>query len=106
MSGAMLISLYNAGLLPNYTFQSVNLGEDHLFSLFAKAAGFTLATLSEGNLPFGCAWKGLPTSPQQLIEDDKKIIHSVRYWEGMTESDIRAFFKEQRQPVLHKITSS
>lgn len=99
MSEAFLIYLYNNGLLPNHTFRSLNLGEDHLFSLLAKAFGFTLESLSGANEPFGCAWKGLPASPEQLIRDNKKIIHSVRYWNDKNESDIRAFFKQQREEV-------
>ncbi len=100
MSEAYLISLYENGLLPNYTFQSLNLGEDHLFSLLAKANGFMLSGLCGDGLPFGCAWKGLPVSPEKLLADNKKIIHSVRYWEDMKEDDIRSFFKEKRKPVI------
>ena len=96
MSAAYLISLYENGLLPNYQFQTLNLGEDHLFSLLAKAKGFTLRSLSGEGLPFGCAWKGLPVSPEQLISDGKKVIHSVRYWNDEKENDIRLFFKEKR----------
>ncbi len=96
MSAAYLLSLYQNGLLPNYTFQSLNLGEDHLFSLLAKAKGFTLQSLSGEGQPFGCAWKGLPVSPQQLLDDGKKIIHSVRYWNKEGEKDIRLFFKNKR----------
>ncbi|MDQ2752314.1 MAG: hypothetical protein M3R72_04750 [Bacteroidota bacterium] len=96
MSEAFLICLYQNGLLPNAAFRSLNLGEDHLFSLLAKAFGFTLENLSGKNKPFGCAWKGLPVSPEELIADNKKIIHSVRYWNDKNESDIRTFFKERR----------
>lgn len=96
MSANYLLSLYENGLLPNYTFQSVNLGEDHLFSLLAKANGFTLHGLCGDGEAFGCAWKGLPVSPEQLIADGKKIIHSVRFWNHQKEEEIRLFFKEKR----------
>ena len=102
MSEALLICLYQNGLLPNHTFRSLNLGEDHLFSLLARAFGFTLKSLSGENQPFGCAWKGLPVSPEQLIADNKKIIHSVRYWNDKKENDIRTFFKERREGVAEK----
>lgn len=105
MSSAYLIALYENGLLPNYKFQALNLGEDHLFSLLAKAKGFTLQSLSGEGKPFGCAWKGLPVSPEQLISDGKKIIHSVRFWNDEKESDIRLFFKGKRT-VDEKQTAS
>lgn len=100
MSEVFLICLYNNGLLPNLTFRSLNLGEDHLFSLLAKAFGFALKSLSGKNQPFGCAWKSLPVSPEQLIADNKKIIHSVRYWNEKKESDIREFFNEKRKSFI------
>ena len=105
MSENLVRCLYEKGFLPNSTFQLLNLGEDHLFSLLAKAHGFTLESLSGNNEPFGCAWKGLPVSPEQLISDNKKIIHSTRYWEDKKESDIRKFFKERRRFIINKDSS-
>ncbi len=99
MSPNYLNSLYQNNLLPDRTFRSLNLGEDHLFSLLAKANGYTLNDLSSNNLPFGCAWKGLPVSPEQLVADKKKIIHSVKHWESSQESEIRQFFKDRRETV-------
>ena len=88
-------------LLPSYYFSNLNLGEDHLFSLLAKATGFELGNLSGRNMPVGCAWKGLPASPEQLKKDGKKIIHSVRQWKDMDEQAIRTYFKTERtRPAL------
>ena len=105
MSEQLLGCLYRNGLLPNPAFHSLNIGEDHLFSLLAKAFGFTLQSLSGNGQPFGCAWKGLPVSLEQLINDKKKIIHSVKYWNDKSESDIRSFFKEKRGKVVKAIPS-
>jgi hypothetical protein len=96
MSEALLKALFNKGLLPHYTLGSLNMGEDHLFGLLAKAAGFHLGNMASGSLPFGCAWKGLPAPPEHLFEQGKKIIHSTRYWQNMNEMQIRAFFREKR----------
>lgn len=100
MSESFLIQLHASRLLPLKKFRSLNLGEDHLFSLLAKATGFELGSLSAKGMPFGCAWKGLPVSPEELAGDNKKIIHSVRYWNNMTEKDIRAYFSAKRKPLL------
>ena len=99
MSEPLLIQLHASGLLPYEKFRSLNLGEDHLFSLLAKATGFALGCLSAEGMPFGCAWKGLPVSPHQLAQDNKKIIHSVRYWKEMKETEIRAYFSAKRKPL-------
>lgn len=96
MSYQLLQSLYNAGLLPHLTLGRLNLGEDHLFGLLAKAAGFELGNMASGNLPFACAWKGLPAAPEQLLHSNKKIIHSTRFWKNDNEDDIREFFRLKR----------
>ncbi|MDB5007287.1 MAG: hypothetical protein JWQ84_2250 [Mucilaginibacter sp.] len=95
MSEGFLIELRKLGYLPKEEFISLNLGEDHLFALLAKATGFELRNLGE-NGPFGCEWKGLPVAPDKLLLDKKKIIHSVRFWENLKEHEIRSFFKEKR----------
>jgi len=95
-SESCLRKLEDAGLLPNTTFRNLNLEEDHLFSLLVKSVGLNFGDLSSGNLPFGCAWKGLPASPRELYASGKKIIHSTRYWAHMNEADIRLYFKIKR----------
>jgi hypothetical protein len=96
MSPSCLAALYADGLLPAKSLRTVNLEEDHIFSLLVKSSGFTLADLSRGSLPFGCSWRGLPDSPEGLLDRGKKIIHSTRYWGEMKEREIREFFRERR----------
>jgi len=97
MGETFLKTLLEHRFLPNLLLGKLNMGEDHLFALLAKSLGFELGDLSAGRLPFGCAWKGLPVSPEQLKKDGKKIIHSTRSWQDMKEADIRNFFIKQRQ---------
>jgi hypothetical protein len=42
------------------------------------------------------AWQGLPYSPQEIVANDKKYVHSVRYWKDLDEAAIRGFFRKQR----------
>lgn len=91
-----LLALRRRGWLPLYPLKQIELEEDHLFSLLARAAGFTLGDLSSGSRPMGCEWKGLPASPEELYTIGKKIIHSTRYWQEMTEEEIRDFFVARR----------
>ncbi len=96
MNELCLIKLREEGLLPDYKLKTLNLGEDHLFSLLAKAVGFDLGSLSHKGMPFACAWKGLPAAPDQLYDEGKKIIHSTRYWQDMNENEIRECFSKKR----------
>jgi hypothetical protein len=103
-SYACLKTLLSEGLLPAGQLKDLQLEEDHLFAILAKSAGFGLASLSGDGQPMGCAWKGLPAPPLQLLADRKKIIHSIRYWEDMREDEIRQIFRERRrllQPDLN-----
>jgi hypothetical protein len=96
ISPSFLKKMDEEGYLPNYNFRGVMLEEDHIFSMLARLLSFELIDLSMGTMPFGCAWKGLPASPETLWAMKKKIIHSTRYWADMKEPEIRAFFKEKR----------
>lgn len=99
----LLQKLADLKLLPDTILGRVDLEEDHLFSLLAKAVGFQLGSLSGPGLPMGCAWKGLPASPETLLNDQKKIIHSTRFYGPMDETAIRKYFARQRattNPVL------
>lgn len=96
LNEAFLISLANAGMLPVYGLKNSRMEEDHLYSLFAKVAGFEMGDMASGNLPFGVFWKRLPASPETLLDREKKIIHSTHAWEEMNEDQIREYFKDRR----------
>lgn len=100
-SHSLLLALHRNRLLPNKLLGQLNLGEDHIFSLLAKAMGFNLGDLSLPGLPLALAWKELPASPEQLHTERKKVVHSTRKWEQMDEEQIRNFFKAKRQqPII------
>jgi len=96
VSELFLQKLREAGMLPDYGIRKIYLEEDHIFGLLAKAVDFELGDLETGNLPFGVAWRGLPTSPEELYLRGKKIIHSTKRWKDMSEADIRQFFRDKR----------
>jgi hypothetical protein len=72
------------------------LAEDHIMGLLIRAIGMELGDFATGHKPLGIKWRGLPDSPEKLLERGKKIIHSVRYWEEMKEAEIREFFRNKR----------
>lgn len=77
-------------------FKDSEISEDHLFSLLSFTCGFRLGDYATGDLPMGLSWRGLPDSPENLIKRNKKIIHSVKFWEDMPENEIRSFFAARR----------
>ncbi|HTE33493.1 MAG TPA: glycosyltransferase family A protein [Chryseolinea sp.] len=91
-----LEKLRDNGLLPMKNVVGTELDEDHVFSIMTYSVGLHLGNLAVGNLPFALTWRGLPASPQTLVDADKKIIHSTRFWKEMKETEIRQFFKDKR----------
>lgn len=99
VSELFLQKLREKNMLPDYGIRKIYLEEDHIFGLLTKAADFELGDLESGNLPFGVSWRSLPTSPEELHQKGKKIIHSTKIYKDLSEADIRAFFKEKRLKV-------
>ena len=106
ISPIFLKRLHEKHMLPDHRLRKLNMGEDHLFALLAKAFGMDLGNLSGPQLPFGCAWKGLPVSPEELLRDQKKIIHSTRRWNHLDEAQIRDFFKQKRQSPPERVPAA
>jgi hypothetical protein len=96
ISYSCLLRLSATGLLPCQNLKNVNFGEDLLFSLLVKVVGMELGDLGSGGLPVGCAWQGLPASPE-VLSSNKKVIHSIRFWNEWKEDNIRTFFKRKRE---------
>ncbi|MCC7450777.1 MAG: glycosyltransferase family 2 protein [Anaerolineae bacterium] len=93
---ALIDKLMNHNLLLREELRRSKLQEDHIFALLCKAAGMELGQFGDAAHPMGIAWRGLPQSPQQLIRQNKKIIHSTRFWRDQDEQQIRAFFRARR----------
>jgi hypothetical protein len=70
---------------------------DHIFGLLIYSVGLKHGDFSTGSLPMGLRWRGLPCSPEELLARGKKVTHSTRFYDAMKETEIRRFFKEQRQ---------
>ena len=84
-------------LLPLKNLLGADLEEDHFFTMLIVSVGLELGDLASGDLPFACTWRGLPASPETLYEDNKKIIHSTRFWKDIKEEEIRKYFGDKRE---------
>lgn len=100
MNELLLQKLNQAKLLPVYPLKNSRLEEDHIFGMLAKVVNMDMGDLASDGLPFGCACKTLPASPETLYQNGKKIIHSTRAWENMREQEIRQYFKNIRNSGL------
>jgi len=93
MSHACALRLRQAGLLVHPKLAALRLTEDVLISVLAASVGFRLGTFDRGDdTPFALEWGSMPTAPQELIARKKKITHSVKSWQDMTQPQIRAIF--------------
>lgn len=97
ISKRCLEKLDEEGCLPKPALKNANFGEDLMFSMLVRSVRFQLVDLSGKDLPFGIAWRGLPASPDVLLKSNKKIIHSTRFWDKMSEKEIRTYFQQHRQ---------
>lgn len=70
--------------------------EDIAMTVSAYACGGVAADLNDDGQPFGTLAHGLPDTPVRLIERGFSIIHSVKDFEEMKESETREFFRQRR----------
>lgn len=77
-------------------FVWTNFEEDHLFGILVRAANYELGDMMSGDLPFAIAHRELPDHPDSLLKSKKKLVHSVKRFDGLNESEIREKFRQAR----------
>jgi hypothetical protein len=70
--------------------------EDVIVSMCTKSVGFHLMDLSDANQPFAVRYRGLPATPEKLVEQAHSVIHSVKDFEDLKEAEIRNYFRQLR----------
>jgi hypothetical protein len=97
-SHAAVKALKEAGALDDHVVARSKLQEDHLFGLYLRSLGFTLANFGQrgDSLPMGVKHRGLPAAPDELIAGGKSLIHSTKFFGDMDEAGIRASFAAAR----------
>jgi hypothetical protein len=80
------------GLLGDRALVTSKLGDDHMFGLLVRAAGFELDDFATDGHPLGVALRGLPLSPVELVDSGKKIVHSLKNHDGRNQAELRDEF--------------
>jgi hypothetical protein len=89
-------ALARHGFLALDALRRSRLGEDHLFALLTRAAGFALADFGGPGDPLCLRWQGLPAHPEALAAAGKLVAHSVRGHGDLDEAAIRGYFAARR----------
>ncbi len=89
-----------AGWLNHPKLARLALAEDQIATILTRAVGMGIGNFSQDDAPFAVDWSGLPASPTELLGRKKKITHSVKKWQDMTQPQIRTFFAESRGQIF------
>jgi hypothetical protein len=92
-SHAALSAMRAKGLFANPALVTTGLGDDHMYGLLVRAAGFEIDDFATGPHPLGVALRGLPMSPGKLMESGKKIVHSLKDHDGRSQAELRDEFR-------------
>ncbi|MCC6502894.1 MAG: glycosyltransferase [Deltaproteobacteria bacterium] len=73
------------------------IGDEIIFSLFCKAAGFEIHDFGRPADPMVIALDIVPMAKEKLMAEGKAVIHSVKKgFDGETQAQMREFFKAHR----------
>lgn len=92
-SHAALRAMRDKGLFANSALVTTNLGDDHMYGLLVRAAGFETDDFAIAPHPLGLALRGLPMTPGELIGSGKKIVHSLKDHDCRSQADLRDEFR-------------
>jgi len=96
-NGAVMRAMYERGWLDLPELVGTKTGEDHVYALLTVAAGYRIADFGGPGDPLALRWRGLPSSPEQLVDEGRLVTHSVRFWQDTGEREIRDFFAARRE---------
>ena len=83
--------------LENRGLSEIPIPDDGMFGLMTYASGYKIGEIGGPNGLINVTWKGLSTSPEQLNNSGAFIVHSVRKFSEMSETEIRSFFRRIRE---------
>lgn len=75
---------------------SIDLPEDVMLGMHARAVGLGFANAVAPGEPFGIRYRGLPFTLEELVAKNYAVIHAVKNDERFDEATVRKFFAERR----------
>jgi hypothetical protein len=72
-----------------------DIGEDVCIAIYVRAVGLALADANRPGQPFGVEYHTLPGSPQEIVDADYAVIHSIKD-PAYGEDAVREFFSARR----------
>lgn len=94
LSRLCLQDMEQAGYLINNPGGS-RVSEDVTVSLYVKSLGYEIHEFAKSGQPFDIAWRGLPISKEEIVKQEKKAIHSIKY--TPEDLQIRDYFRNIRK---------
>jgi len=89
--------LFDRGILGDpLVWIQTPLGEDVVMGLCTSAIGLKLGDINQNEHLFAVKHRGLPASPERLVEHGFSVIHSVKDYADQLEENIRGYFKAAR----------
>ena len=93
---SMLEKWQSLGWLSPQGLETIQVADDGILGLMIKASGYKIAEIGGAGQLLQVAWRGLPTSPQEIVASRAYLTHSVRYFQKLTEENIRSYFANLR----------
>jgi len=101
VSGEALSRLDEAGDLADVDrWIPTDVPDDVLMTILVHAVGLRPLGLNGLGDPFGVHWRGLPFPPPELVDRGYGIVHSVKNDRDVSESDVRAYFRDRRRSAV------
>ena len=92
LGGAYAVSraFLQAAALDWRPWVGARLGEDVVVGLLCSSAGLRMQSLTGAREPFALSWRGLPSSPTDILANGHAIVHSVKRDDQHDERRLRA----------------
>lgn len=75
-----------------------SIGDEIIYSLFCKAAGFDIADFGRLDQPMAIALDVIPIPKEKIVADGKAVIHSVKKGlNGESQEELREYFRSFRK---------
>jgi hypothetical protein len=98
VSGEMLRRMKASGYLDDPAmWLNIDCPEDVMIGIYTRAVGMGFLGFVDNGQTFGVKYRGLPDTPQRLLERGYSVIHSVKNDPNATEDQIRAFYRGRRE---------